>query len=218
MRNRFQRELEALNLDLIKMGLTVEKAIDDSVKALVTQNRELCDRVIAADKDIDDLMTDIESKALKMLLMQQPVASDLRKISTALKIVTDLERIGDQASDICAITLHLCDEEYTAKLILIPQMAELCKKMVKDCVESFIKLDQVKAEAIIKADDEMDELFAKVKQDMIELIRKDTLYADQAIYLMMTAKYFEKIGDHAENIADWVIFCVTGEHKHKKLF
>jgi phosphate transport system protein len=217
MRNKFQRELETLNLDLIKMGLTVEKAIDDSVKALVSQDKELCGRVIAADKEVDDLTSDIESKALKILLMQQPVASDLRKISTALKIVTDLERIGDQARNICGIVLHLCDEEYRRKLVLIPQMAELGKRMVKDCVESFIKLDAVKAESIVKADDTMDELFVKVKQNMIELIGKDARCADMAIYLMMVAKYFEKIGDHAENIADWVIFCLSGEHKHKKL-
>lgn len=216
-RNKFEKELENLNLNLIKMSVLIEDSISGSVTALVDQNRSLCTAVIENDKSVNELTSQIESEALKILLRQQPVASDLRTISTALKIVTDMERIGDQARDICEIVLHLCDEEYQTKLIRIPQMAEATKQMVSMCIDSFVKQDIDIAKKVIEMDNEIDDLFAKVKENMIKLIRTDSEYADQAIYLMMVAKYFEKIGDHAENIAQWVIFCKTGERKHIKL-
>ena len=216
-RNKFEIELNNLHSDIIKMGAMVEDAIERSVKALLAQNEEAAKSVIESDKDINQMTSSIESAALKVLLRQQPVASDLRTISTALKIVTDIERIGDQAADICSIVLHLCDEEYQTKLIVIPQMAELAKNMVNLCIDSFVRLDTKIAQKVIETDNDMDDLFNKVKQNMINLIKASPEYADQAIYLMMIAKYFEKIGDHAENVAEWVIFCMTGKHKNIRL-
>ena len=216
-RIKFERDLEALHNKLIKMGGLVEDAIEKSIKALVNQDEVLAKEVIENDKQIGALTGIIESESLKILLRQQPVASDLRTISTALKIVTDMDRIGDQARDICWITLHLCEEEYQTKLIVIPQMAELIKVMVKGCIDSFVTLDTILARKVIDMDNDVDAMFKKVKDNMINLIKKQPDYADQAIYLMMVAKYLEKIGDHAENIADWVMFCVTGQRKNVKL-
>ena len=216
-RNRFEKELETLNLDIIKMGSMVEKAIDDSIKSLMEQNIELAKTVIEGEKLNDMMEKKIESEALKLLLRQQPVAGDLRAITTALKIVSDMERIGDQARDICEIVLHFFQQDYRPKLVKIPQMAEITKQMVKLCVDSFVNQNMEMAQEVINMDDKIDDLFEKVKEDMIQLIKKDRVNADAAIYLMMVAKYFEKIGDHAENIAEWVQFCKTGEHKHTRL-
>lgn len=216
-RSRFEKELDELNSDLIKLGGLIGQAITRSIEALVTQDKDLAGVVIAGDKEINSLARHIESEALKILLRQQPVANDLRVISTALKMVTDMERIGDQSEDICSIVLHLCDEEYQTKLIIIPLMAENVKQMVNSCIDSFIKLDIILAKKVIEMDEQVDIQFAKVRQNMIELIRQQPEYADQAIYLMMVAKYLEKIGDHAENIAEWVIFCKTGERKNIKI-
>ena len=216
-RNKFQTELDNLNLSLIKMGAAAEEAIENSVYALINQSRETAKAVIDSDKEISEMTGAIESSALKIILLQQPIAGDLRTISAALKIVTDIERIGKQAIDICSIVLHLCEEEYRTTLIVIPQMADLAKKMVKMCIDSFVKRDIKLAELVEKSDNEMDELFVKVKDNMIELIKEQSEYADQAVYLMMVAKYFEKIGDHAENIAQWVVFCRTGTHKNIRL-
>lgn len=216
-RNRFERELETLHNDLISLGALIEEAIEKSVKALVTQDESLARGVIEDDKKIEIMADRIESQALKILLRQQPVASDLRTISTALKIVTDMERIGAQARDICGIVLHLCDEEYRTKLVVIPQMAEKAKQMVNQCVDAFVRLDAGLCRQVVEMDSEVDALFLKSKDSMIKLISEQPAYADQAIYLMMVAKYFEKIGDHAENIAQWVIFCATGERKGGKI-
>ncbi|MCL2676108.1 MAG: phosphate signaling complex protein PhoU [Firmicutes bacterium] len=217
-RSRFEKELDELHSNLIKLGRLAEEAIDRSVTALITQDASLAEAVISADKSINSLSNQIESEALNILLRQQPVAGDLRTISTALKMVTDLERIGDQAEDICTIVLHLIDENYVpqGKWIIIPKMARLAKDMVNLCVESFIKQDIAIAKKVIEMDDEMDALFVKLRDEMIELLQRQPQYANQAIYLMMVVKYLEKIGDHAENIADWVISWITGEKKSRK--
>lgn len=216
-RNKFQQELEALHLSLIKMGALAETAIENGANALITQNKELANSVIENEKEISQMTGVIESAALKIILLQQPVACDLRTLSTALKIVTDIERIGKQAADICSIVLQLCDEEYPINLISIPHMADLAKEMVKMSIDSFVRLDLDLTQKIIENDNDMDKLFNKVKESMIKLIQEYPNYADQAIYLMMVAKYFEKIGDHAESIAQWVIFCKTGKHKNIRL-
>lgn len=210
----FEKELEELNGHLIRLGGIIEQAIITSVTALCAQDRALAETVIADDdKETSRLTRLIETEALRILLRRQPVASDLRVISTALKTVTDMERIDKQAKDICSIVLHLCGEEYQTKLIVIPAMAEKVKQMVNSCVSSFVRLDVGLARKVIEMDDEVDGLFAKVKDNMIKLIQTQPGYADQAIYLMMAAKYLEKIGDHAENIAKWVIFCKTGQNE-----
>lgn len=217
LRNKFQKELEVLNLELIGMGALIERTIDDSVKSLITQDKELCNKVIASENEISTMRAAIESKALKILLMQQPVAMDLRMISTALKMITDMERIGAQACDICEIVMHLCDEDYQPTLDILPQMGEICKQMVHESIDSFVKLDIDIAKKVIQTDDIMDDLFVKLKEKMIKLIKDTPIYADQAVYFLMVGKYFEKIGDHAENIAQWVIFSKLGEHKHIKI-
>jgi phosphate transport system protein len=217
LRNKFLKELDELNGALIDMGTLIERAIDNSVKALLKQDRELCRHVIVSDKEINARTAAIESKALKILLMQQPVASDLRLISTALKVVTDMERIGDQARDVCGIVLHLCEENYEPSLVILPAMGELARTMVRMAVDSFVKIDMALAEKIIKTDDDMDDMFAKLREKMINLIKEKPAFANQALYFMMIGKYFEKIGDHAENIADWVIFERSGKHKHNTL-
>lgn len=214
---RFDNELETLNVDIIKMGSMIEDAINETLKILIDQDKELAEEVIKKDKEINIISSKIESEALKILLKEHPVASDLRAISTALKIVTDMERIGDQSSDICEIISYLCDQKYKTKLIDIPQMGYIAKTMVNQCIDAYVRKDYDLAEKVIATDNSIDVLFHKVKREMVELIKSDSTYADQAIYLMMVAKYFEKIGDHAENIAQWVQFYITGERKNVKL-
>jgi len=218
LRSKFQQELDSLNTELVEMCAVVEKSINDSVKALITQDKSLCNDVIVSDKIINRLTAKVEKKAHRILLTQQPVANDLRTISTAMKIVTDLERIGDQASDISAIVLNLCDEEYQETLKILPKMGELAKEMVHGCVESFVKGDIELAQKVIQTDDEMDKLFRELKDESIEFIKHKTDYANQGIFFMMIGKYFEKIGDHAENIAQWIIFEKSGEYKNNKLW
>jgi len=217
LRNKFQKELETLNQELIGMAALIERIIGDSTLALTSQDKTLCERVIAYKDDVNAFKVEIESKALKIILMQQPVASDLRKISTALKMIIDLERIAGQARDVCEIVLNLCEENYQIKLEILPQMGELTRQMVYDCVNSFVKQDLELAGKVIEADDLIDGLFDKLKKKMIKWIKEKPSFADQAIYLLMVGKHLEKIGDHAENIAEWVIYSETGKHKNVKI-
>ena len=216
-RSPLDKDLETINSKLVRLGTLVEQAITLGIEALIKKDKDLAEAVIAGDLEINRLTQTIESEALKTLLRRQPVASDLREISTMLKMVTDLERIGDQARDISSIVLHLCDEEYQTKLADITLMSITTRKMVKSCIDSFVGRDINLANKVIETDNEVDNQFAIIKENMIQLICKQPDYADQAIYLMMVAKYLEKIGDHAENIAEWVIFCKTGERKNTKL-
>jgi phosphate transport system protein len=217
MRNRFEEALSELNESLIQLGKIIEKAIDNSIKALVNQDIELANLVIEDDKEAGTLARKIESEALVLLLRQQPVARDLRIVTTALKIVTDMERIAKQASDICNIVLYLADKKYTTNFVILPKMAQRTKEMVNLCIESFISLDLELARKVIDMDDAVDDLYIQVKDETERKTKEDIGYLDRGLHYMMIAKYFEKIGDHAENIADWVIFCKTGEKKNVKL-
>ena len=214
MRSHFDTQLEELNIDLIKMGGAIEQAIIKAVEALVKRDAVLAQEAIEFDTVIDDMERVIERRCLKLLLQQQPVASDLRKISSALKMITDMERIGDQAADISEITIRLAKEDYTYELKHVPQMADATIKMVKDSIDAYVNSDKKQAQAVIESDDIVDDLFNLIKNNLIELISQNTAYGEQAIDLMMVAKYFERIGDHAVNIAEWVIFSVTGIHKN----
>lgn len=214
---RFDSEMQDLNLDIIRLGNLIENAINTSIKALSNKDVELAKTVIKKDKDINILSTKIESEALKILLLEHPVASDLRNVSTALKIVTDMERIGDQASDICGIVNYLSDRDYCDNITLIVKMGNITSEMVKSSIDAFIKKDYDLADEIIKMDNDVDQLFFNVKDDMVALIKNNSECADEAIYLMMVAKYFEKIGDHAENIAQWIQFSKTGKRKNIRL-
>jgi phosphate transport system protein len=216
-RTEFDRELEILHLDLLRMGGLIEDAIDKSIVALENRDKELAKSVILNDKKINDLEHVIETECLRMILKQQPVASDLRTISTALKMVTDMERIADQASDIADISLRFENKPFIKSLQHIPLMAHIASNMVKGSIDAFVKSDIEASKRIIKQDDEVDNLFGKVKEELIALLANSSDDADQVIDFMMIAKYLERIGDHAVNIAEWVIFSVTGEHKDSKL-
>ena len=214
MRNRFDRQLATLNTQLIEMGALIESAIASAVKALVGKDGDQARQAIAFDAEVDEKEKEIESLCLKLLLQQQPVAKDLRLISAALKMITDMERIGDQASDISEITLLLLDTPYVKRLDDIPRMAEATTKMVGDSIDAFVRHDLGLAADVIARDDVVDELFVKVKRDLIALIHADPATGEQAMDLLMVAKYLERIGDHATNIAEWVEFSITGEHRN----
>ena len=209
MRNRFDRQLVQLNNELIEMGGMIEKAISDTVKALVNQDIELASNVIEYDEEIDHQEREIEQLCLKLLLQQQPVAKDLRLISAALKMITDMERIGDHATDISEITIELSKESYIKKLDHIQQMAKETMVMLVQSVEAFVNKDMDKARTVIVHDDVVDDLFNKVKAELIAMIHEDVNAGEQASDLLMAAKYFERIGDHATNISEWVIFSIT---------
>ena len=213
MRNRFDRQLEELNNGLIKMGSLIEKAIEMAITGMINQDVELAKNAIAFDNEIDEQEKEIENLCLKLLLQQQPVARDLRLISAALKMITDMERIGDHAADISEITIQLSNEKYIKKLEHISQMAKETTGMVVKSIDAFVSKNLDLAHEVIESDDVVDDLFDKVKNELIELINKDTKNGEQATDLLMIAKYFERIGDHATNIAEWVIFSITGEHK-----
>ena len=216
MRNRFDRQLVQLNNELIEMGGMIEKAISDTVKALVNQDIELASNVIEYDEEIDHQDREIEQLCLKLLLQQQPVAKDLRLISAALKMITDMERIGDHATDISEITIELSKESYIKKLDHIQQMAKETMVMLVQSVEAFVNKDMDKARTVIVHDDVVDDLFNKVKAELIAMIHEDVNAGEQASDLLMAAKYFERIGDHATNISEWVIFSITGQHPDDK--
>lgn len=216
MRNRFDRQLVQLNNELIEMGGMIEKAISDTVKALVNHDIELASNVIEYDEEIDHQEREIEQLCLKLLLQQQPVAKDLRLISAALKMITDMERIGDHATDISEITIELSKESYIKKLDHIQQMAKETMVMLVQSVEAFVNKDMDKARAVIVHDDVVDDLFNKVKAELIAMIHEDVNAGEQASDLLMASKYFERIGDHATNISEWVIFSITGQHPDDK--
>lgn len=213
MRNRFDTQLEELNTELIRMGSLIEAAIANAVKALIDQDRSQAKKAIQEDLEVDQKEQEIEDLCIKLLLQQQPVARDLRLISAALKMITDMERIGDQAADISEIAICLAEAPYVTKLVKIPRMAEETIKMVTASIDAFVKKDLVMAQAVVDSDDIVDDLFLKVKDDLIKLIHDNADNGSQALDLLMVAKYLERIGDHAVNIAEWVIFSITGIHK-----
>lgn len=217
MRTYFERELEELHTDLIKMGGMVEQAITRSIEALNPGQRKLAQQVAQGDKIIDEMEQNIESRCLRLMLRQQPVARDLRAISTAIKMVTDMERIGDQAADIADIVLRY-DGEITDISDHIPTMAAETVGMVSDSISSFVKNDLELARATIDRDDKVDALFCRVKEELIHCLRTESCDADRALDAMMIAKYLERIGDHAVNICEWVEFSDTGVHKSAQLF
>lgn len=211
-RRAFEEELESLKLELVKMCRITEDMISDSITALVTKDKKLAASVPPRDREVDEYELDIERQCMKILLRRQPVADDFREVSTALKLITDVERIGDQASDIAEIVISLSDRNYIKDLVHLKAMGELGVRMARESVESFIKNDAALADRIIAADDEMDELFCVVKDELIELIKADSGSADQAIAFMMIAKYLERIGDHAVNVCEWTKYFETGVH------
>lgn len=211
MRNRFDEQLILLNNELITMGALCEEAINGCVKYLTENDIAMRDNTLEADKQIDQKERDIERLCMRLLMQQQPVATDLRVISSALKMISDMERIGDQASDITEIVKHIEDGSIEEKTH-ISDMAHATIKMVTDSVDSFVKQDISLAKNVIKHDDEVDALFDKVRNELIHAVKQSEDSAEALIDLLMIAKYFERIGDHAENIAEWVIYSITGQH------
>lgn len=212
MRNRFDEQLLQLDNELITMGALCEEAISNAVKYLTTDDNEYKSNAIETDRQIDRKERDIENLCMKLLLMQQPVAKDLRKISSALKMISDMERIGDQASDISEIAHFVNSAGYVNK-IHITDMTAAAIKMVTDSIDSFVKSDENLAQNVIEQDDTVDSLFLKIKSELISGIQSDDKNAEAMIDLLMIAKYLERIGDHAVNIAEWVIYSITGRHK-----
>ena len=209
----FDRELDELNEELIRMGEMVEQAIEDSFEALDKHDTALAEQVIGGDRLVDEMERKIESRCLSLMLRQQPVARDLRHISTALKVVTDLERIGDHAADIAQLALRLEGKEACGMLKHLPAMADSVKTMVRDAIHAFIGRDTKKAGEIGRRDDLIDAFFDKVKKEVTELLKMDADHSDTAVDLLMLAKYLERIGDHAVNVCEWTEFSDTGAVK-----
>ena len=211
MRSHFDEQLAQLNRELTEMGALCEEAIALAAKSLVDCDKTLAARIAPLDGEIDQKEREIESLCLKLLLQQQPVAKDLRLISAALKMITDMERIGDQAEDIVEIIPCMIahpHEEY-------PKIREMAKEtiaMVTDSVDAYVKQDVYLAKAVQMHDDVVDNYFTRIKSGLIDMIAKNPAEGEYALDLLMIAKYFERIGDHATNIAEWVEFSVTGSH------
>lgn len=212
MRNQFDAQLERLNSELTEMGNLCETAIMEATTALLKHNIVMAEQAIANDEEIDQKEGFIESFCLKMLLRQQPVAKDLRLISAALKMITDMERIGDQAADIAAITMETDFIDFN-KEIHIAKMSAATIKMVSDSVRAFVNKDLELAKQVMEDDNEVDRLFAKIKGELIDIIAVQRDEGERALEILMVSKYYERIGDHAVNLAEWVEFSITGVHK-----
>ena len=217
MRITFEEQLRLLNQELLEMGALIEHAIQSASEALIKQDVESANHAITFDREVDQKERDIEALCLKLLLQQQPVAKDLRLISAALKMITDMERIGDQAADISGIVIYLNGKPYIKSLEHLPQMAEAAIRMVSGSIDAFINKDLTLARNIIDMDDVIDDLFDTIKGELIELIQHEPANGEQAVDLLMIAKYFERIGDHAQNIAEWAEYSITGVHKGAEL-
>lgn len=212
MRENFNRQLDTLNREMTDMGSLCESAIESAVRALLRRDEKAAESVAAIEDEINHAERDIEALCLKLLLKQQPVAADLRTVSSALKMITDLERIGDQAADIAEIVRHAdFDENYDNEHIR--EMATGVSKMVTGSVDAFVERDLNAAKDVIRRDDQIDDLFKKACADLAGYIGKNPKKAAPALDLMMTAKYLERIGDHAVNVAEWVEFSITGERR-----
>ena len=212
MRNRFDRQLEELHVELIEMGSMCEDVIRKTSKLLQSGDAKVAKEIRKEDSNIDEQERLVESLCLKLLLQQQPVAKDLRKVSAALKMITDMERIGDQAEDIAEIVRYLAGRS-AENDDLLREMALSTIHMVTESVDAYVKHDTMLAETVIAEDDVVDNAFDEVKRRLIDKIAAHPDDGEYALDLLMIAKYFERIGDHATNIAEWVIFSVTGVHK-----
>ena len=212
MRELFSQQLEKLHVELIEMGALCEQAISRDYQVLMEEDQKAAQELRKKDAAIDAKEREIESICLKILLQQQPVASDLRQVSAALKMITDMERIGDQASDIAEIvqTTHL---KAPGANIKIKEMAQITQRMVSKSVDAYVKQDLIIARQVIQEDDLVDKLFDEVKQELVQSLQNKTSSEEQSLDYLMIAKYYERIGDHATNIAEWVEFSVTGQHE-----
>lgn len=212
MRNRFDAQLELLHQKLIEMGNLCEQVISMTYKVLMDENHEAAKEIVEKDGHIDLIERDIESLCLKLLLQQQPVASDLRKVSAALKLITDMERIGDQAADIAEIIMTT-NIKAPGLDVPIGRMAEATVRMVTDSVNAYVWQDLDTAQKVIEYDDVVDNLFDEVKEMLIREIDTNPMIHEHVMDILLIAKYYERIGDHATNISEWVEFSITGKHR-----
>ena len=212
MRSHYDEELKNLHGALIDMGAMIESAISGAITALENRDVQKAKDIIAYDEEIDAQERLIEEMCMKLLLRQQPVARDLRMISTALKLITDMERIGDHAADISELAIMLRDLPQMNSNSL-REMAVQTSTMLISSVEAYVEQDEEKARAVIRQDDVVDDLFVTVKSEMIEAIRQNSDFSEAAADILMAAKYFERIGDHATNIAEWTVYAFTGRHE-----
>ncbi len=214
MRSVLDERLQEIEELLLKMGSQVEEQIDLSLKALMTKDLELANRTIGLDKRTDNLELSIEKKCLDLIALQQPLAGDLRKISSVLKIITDLERIGDHCVNISKVTIEMGSEPFIKPLIDIPEMAKLVKGMVRHSLDSYVKANANLAIQVAKRDDLVDDLYERVYVDLLEFVRKDDANTKQVVNLLFIGRYLERIADHTTNICERVIYMTTGERKH----
>ena len=211
MRDKFNEQLEQLNVELIRMGALCEEGISAATKALLDQDDSLRETAMAAERETDQKERDIENLCMKLLLQQQPVASDLRAISAALKMISDMERIGDQAADIAEIARDIESRELCRR-VPIAEMAKAAVEMVTDSVDAFVRGDESLAHSVIVGDDKVDKLFLQMRSELIRLISAGE-NGSVCLDLMMVAKYFERIGDHSVNVAQWVEYSLTGHYE-----
>ena len=212
MRNQFNMQLNTLHVELIKMGALCEESIAAAMKSVLDEDETMAERAAATEREIDRKERDIEALCMKLLLQQQPVARDLRAISSALRMISDMERIGDQAADIAEISKFLKNCTLTSRVHL-KDMAVAAVQMVTDSVDAFVKNDLSLAQAVKAHDDVVDDDFKQIKDELTVLIVEDSHNGESCIDLMMIAKYLERIGDHAVNIAEWVEYSITGVRK-----
>ena len=208
MRSKFDEQLNTLNLEMINMGTMIEVNIQKAIDALVKSDIELAKEIMEKDVDIDQKQHDIERLCFNLLIQQQPVARDLRAITAAMKMVTDMERIGDHAADISEITVMLAEKQKTKRCDTIVKMATEASNMLIQSIDAFARKNKEVAKHVIEHDDVVDELFDKAKSELIELIQKDPERGEQELDMLMIATYLERIGDHATNIAEWVIYAL----------
>ena len=215
MRNKFDEQLKQLNNEMIEMANMIESAIQNAITAFLKQDVDTAKKIMNSDEIVDQKQKTIEGICFQLLIQQQPVARDLRTITAAMKMVTDMERIGDQAADISELTIVMADSPYRFKEDHIKAMASETSLMVIKAIEAYVEKDLGKAYEVIARDDIVDNYFLKVKADLIEVMQKEADYAEHAADLLMVNKYLERIGDHATNIAEWVIFSID-DHSHKE--
>jgi len=218
VRSNFENELRQLHIEIIELGALVGDAIEDSIKAFKNNDFELCEEIIKNDRIVDEREKMIESKCLWLIAREQPIASDLRKITTALKIASDMERIGDHAADIAELTTRIADKNAFADSSHIPQMAATAIGMVRDAVMSYVNYDLELAKITEEKDDHADEYFNLIKRELVDVFKTQTQNMDNAVDFLLIAKYLERIADHAVNICEWVHFAKTGEHKTTQIF
>lgn len=213
VRHAYDVSLENLNLDLVRMASAVEKSIDQSILALKNKDVELAKKVVEEDDVIDDMNAEIEAKCIRLIATQQPLAKDLRLITSILKMITDLERIADQSADISELMLKIKEEDYIKPLIDVPKAAEVAREMVKEAIDAYVNEDVELAKKVCEKDEIVDKYYETILKDLKNLMKQNPDNVEQGIILIQVAKYIERISDHATNLAEWVIYIITGKHE-----